>query len=150
MTRHKEKDDEAGGEGLGVLVTSKRLWKDLNAKIVNSPRPIQNGAKRRQISRPVRKISKTSSTTNIALYEDRKKSSVPEPSFLKLPCSICDRFNNEEVTLIYDGCDHPYHTYCLELEALPPKEEKWFCPDCSGGVQPPVTEKVLSANELLP
>jgi hypothetical protein len=80
----------------------------------------------------------------------RKKSSVPEPSFLKLPCTICEGFDHEEVTLICDGCDHPYHTYCLELKALPPKEEKWFCLECSGGVQPPVTKKVLSANKSLP
>ncbi|KAH6668779.1 hypothetical protein B0J14DRAFT_150237 [Halenospora varia] len=62
MTRHKEKDDEAGGEGLGVLATRKRLWRDENGNIVNSRRPsyTQEGAKRRQISRPERKLSKAS------------------------------------------------------------------------------------------
>ncbi|KAI0996840.1 hypothetical protein K3495_g11343 [Podosphaera aphanis] len=39
MVRHKEKDNEAGGEGLGVLVTRKRLWRDENGNIVTSRRP---------------------------------------------------------------------------------------------------------------
>ncbi|KAF4632070.1 hypothetical protein G7Y89_g6054 [Cudoniella acicularis] len=43
MARHKEKDDEAGGEGLG-----------------GRPSYTQEGAKRRQIGRPERKLSKAS------------------------------------------------------------------------------------------
>jgi hypothetical protein len=51
MARHKEKDDEAGGEGLGHLATRKRLWRDADGKIVNARRPYkQNGVKRRQLS----------------------------------------------------------------------------------------------------
>ncbi|EHK99881.1 hypothetical protein M7I_4206 [Glarea lozoyensis 74030] len=63
MARHKEKDDEAGGEGLGVLATRKRLWRDETGKIVNSRRPsyTTDGAKRRQITRTERKLSKASS-----------------------------------------------------------------------------------------
>ncbi|TAQ86552.1 hypothetical protein B7494_g5110 [Chlorociboria aeruginascens] len=53
MIRHKEKDDEAGGEGLGILATRKRLWRDANGNIVNARRPsyTQEGAKRRQMDR---------------------------------------------------------------------------------------------------
>lgn len=66
MARHKEKDDEAGGEGLGVLATRKRLWRDDSGKIVNSRRPsyTQEGTKRRQTSRPERKLSKASSSSS--------------------------------------------------------------------------------------
>ena len=79
----------------------------------------------------------------------RKTSSIPEPSFLELPCSICREFHDDEVMLICDGCDHPYYTYCVGLKALPPEEEKWFCKPC-GGVPPPITcpEKKLPANEI--
>jgi hypothetical protein len=61
MARHKEKDDEAGGEGLGVLATRKRLWRDAEGNIVNARRPsyTQEGAKRRQITRPERKGSRS-------------------------------------------------------------------------------------------
>ncbi|RFU31571.1 hypothetical protein B7463_g4787, partial [Scytalidium lignicola] len=45
MARHKEKDDEAGGEGLGVLATRKRLWRDANGNIVNSRRPSLSDSK---------------------------------------------------------------------------------------------------------
>ncbi|KAK6606582.1 C2H2 finger domain transcription factor [Botrytis cinerea] len=50
MNRHKEKDDEAGGEGLGVLATRKRLWRDADGNIVATRRPsyVQEGTKRRQ------------------------------------------------------------------------------------------------------
>jgi hypothetical protein len=61
MTRHKEKDDEAGGEGLGVLATRKRLWRDADGNIVNARRPscTQEGSIRRQITRGDRKSSRT-------------------------------------------------------------------------------------------
>jgi hypothetical protein len=39
MARHKEKDAEAGGEGLGKLLTRKRLWKDSTGAIVSKRRP---------------------------------------------------------------------------------------------------------------
>lgn len=41
MVRHKEKDDEAGGEGLGHLATRKRLWKDADGNIITGRRPFQ-------------------------------------------------------------------------------------------------------------
>ncbi|KAL6703053.1 hypothetical protein ACN47E_010260 [Coniothyrium glycines] len=34
MTRHRQKDEEAGAEGFGVLNTRKRMWKDVDGKIV--------------------------------------------------------------------------------------------------------------------
>lgn len=39
MARHKEKDDEAGGDGLGKLLTRKRLWRDGNGAIIADRRP---------------------------------------------------------------------------------------------------------------
>jgi hypothetical protein len=66
MARHKEKDDEAGGEGLGILATRKRLWRDADGNIVNARRPsyVQDGTKRRQITRPERKSSNASDTSS--------------------------------------------------------------------------------------
>ncbi|RVX70087.1 hypothetical protein B0A52_06259 [Exophiala mesophila] len=40
MARHKQKDEEAGGEGLGVIESRKKLWRDKDGKIV-SKRPSQ-------------------------------------------------------------------------------------------------------------
>ena len=34
MARHKQRDEEAGGEGLGIVDTRKRMWRDLNGDIV--------------------------------------------------------------------------------------------------------------------
>jgi hypothetical protein len=53
LTRHQQKDEEAGGEGLGVIETRKKAWKDANGNIV-SKRPDQGDmcrstAKRRAI-----------------------------------------------------------------------------------------------------
>lgn len=52
VQRHKEKDDEAGGEGLGIVQTRKRMWRDVGGRIV-SQRPGQsnneeNRARKRQ------------------------------------------------------------------------------------------------------
>ena len=35
MLRHQQKDKEAGGEGLGVVCTRKRLWRDADGNIDN-------------------------------------------------------------------------------------------------------------------
>jgi hypothetical protein len=54
--------------------------------------------------------------------------------------------------LICNRCNHLYYIYYVNLKALPPEEEKWFCKPYSRGVPPLVTrpEKKLSANKLLP
>lgn len=39
MLRHKERDEEAGGEGLGRLQTRKRLWRDETGAVVAKRRP---------------------------------------------------------------------------------------------------------------
>ncbi|KIX06269.1 uncharacterized protein Z518_04244 [Rhinocladiella mackenziei CBS 650.93] len=41
LARHRQKDEEAGGEGLGVVETRKKLWRDANGNIV-SKRPAQS------------------------------------------------------------------------------------------------------------
>ncbi|KAI0889502.1 fungal-specific transcription factor domain-containing protein [Annulohypoxylon maeteangense] len=41
MSRHKQKDEEAGGEGIGTLNTRKRMWKDHDGRIVQK-KPIEN------------------------------------------------------------------------------------------------------------
>ncbi|KIW15393.1 hypothetical protein PV08_05439 [Exophiala spinifera] len=43
MARHRQKDEEAGGEGLGVIESRKKLWRDADGKIV-SKRPAQGEA----------------------------------------------------------------------------------------------------------
>lgn len=51
MARHKEKDDEAGGEGLGKLLTRKRLWRDSTGAIVSKKRP-EHEKERKQPAHP--------------------------------------------------------------------------------------------------
>jgi hypothetical protein len=53
MARHKEKDDEAGGEGMGRLQTRKRLWRDSTGAVVTKRRP--EHAKRGVSSTPASK-----------------------------------------------------------------------------------------------
>jgi hypothetical protein len=47
MARHKEKDDEAGGVGLGKLLTRKRLWRDANGAIIADRRPEHDKKRKR-------------------------------------------------------------------------------------------------------
>ncbi|KAI0173250.1 fungal-specific transcription factor domain-containing protein [Hypoxylon sp. FL1284] len=41
MSRHKQKDEEAGGEGSGTLNTRKRMWKDHDGRIVQK-KPVEH------------------------------------------------------------------------------------------------------------
>ena len=50
MARHREKDEEAGGEGLGKLLTRKRLWRDETGQIVARRRPEHEKRKRASAS----------------------------------------------------------------------------------------------------
>lgn len=45
MLRHRQKDEEAGGDGLGVVESRKRLWRDDNGNIV-SKRPTREKSNR--------------------------------------------------------------------------------------------------------
>ena len=50
------------------------------------------------------------------------------PNYDASVCLVCKRGNNDDKLLLCDGCDEPYHTYCLNLSAVPPGD--WFCPCC--------------------
>ncbi|KAL2064439.1 hypothetical protein VTL71DRAFT_4933 [Oculimacula yallundae] len=44
------------------------------------------------------------------------------------PCPICGQADQEEVLLLCDACDAPYHTHCTGLERVP--HGHWFCMEC--------------------
>ena len=52
MARHQQRDLEAGGEGMGVVETRKRLWEDANGNVVknrpSTPPPGHRCRKRRR------------------------------------------------------------------------------------------------------
>lgn len=45
------------------------------------------------------------------------------------PCPVCNTAENEEVLLLCDGCDTPYHTHCIGLDDVP--DGSWFCMECA-------------------
>jgi hypothetical protein len=96
MIRHKEKDDEAGGEGLGHLATRKRLWRDANGNIVNArrPNPRADGAKKRQCTSSISSAEGTKERKNSTSSEDSGPPSPPTsaPSLTGAPS--LDQFDN--------------------------------------------------------
>lgn len=68
--------------------------------------------------------------------EDRIQRVDHEQNFLEMdlfeepqsPCLLCSESDNEEVMLLCDGCDGPFHTYCCELNEVP--QGTWYCPFC--------------------
>jgi hypothetical protein len=96
MARHKEKDDEAGGVGLGVLATRKRLWRDADGNIVNARRPsyTQEGSKRRQITRADRKSSRAT-----IKEEDVPGQSITQPAF---PSPTTSRAESASSTIVVE------------------------------------------------
>ncbi|KAI0431483.1 hypothetical protein F5Y09DRAFT_330302 [Xylaria sp. FL1042] len=55
----------------------------------------------------------------------------PEDDEEVRPCPICNNADHEEVLLLCDSCDAPYHTYCVGLDSVP--RGHWFCLECSEG-----------------
>ncbi|KAI1384456.1 uncharacterized protein F4822DRAFT_433003 [Hypoxylon trugodes] len=45
------------------------------------------------------------------------------------PCPICHRTDDEDVLLLCDSCDAPYHTHCVGLDSVP--RGHWFCFECA-------------------
>jgi hypothetical protein len=45
------------------------------------------------------------------------------------PCPICGEADQEDVLLLCDGCDAPYHTHCIGLDRVP--NGHWFCMECA-------------------
>ncbi|KAK6602408.1 hypothetical protein ACHAQE_005589 [Botrytis cinerea] len=43
-------------------------------------------------------------------------------------CPICDQSDQEDVLLLCDGCDAPYHTHCIGLDNVPGGH--WYCMEC--------------------
>jgi hypothetical protein len=46
-----------------------------------------------------------------------------------IPCPVCGESDQEEVLLLCDGCDAPYHTHCIGLDRVP--RGHWFCMECA-------------------
>lgn len=53
----------------------------------------------------------------------------PEEEEGARPCPVCNSAEDEDVLLLCDHCDTPYHTYCIGLEDVP--EGAWFCMECT-------------------
>ncbi|KUJ19563.1 uncharacterized protein LY89DRAFT_494158 [Mollisia scopiformis] len=46
------------------------------------------------------------------------------------PCPVCGEADQEEVLLLCDSCDAPYHTHCIGLGDRVPHGH-WFCMECA-------------------
>jgi len=84
MARHKEKDDEAGGAGLGKLLTRKRLWRDSTGAIVSKKRP-EHEKERKQPSHA--RSTPSSASTNQAMRADASLPSLSLSPQSDLPLS---------------------------------------------------------------
>jgi hypothetical protein len=109
MLRHKQKDDEAGGEGLGHLATRKRLWRDTDGNIVNGRRPYRQEGLRRQVS-----SGEESGETNAVLHNNslntRDTASPSPPNFVpNAGARIMEQ---------YEGHGLPPDTWGVEVDPL--------------------------------
>ncbi|EKD18353.1 uncharacterized protein L3040_006772 [Drepanopeziza brunnea f. sp. 'multigermtubi'] len=61
------------------------------------------------------------------------------------PCPICRSADQEEVLLLCDSCDAPYHTHCIGLDRVP--NGHWFCMECAnrGAYQSVASQPLTSA-----
>ncbi|SZF06050.1 unnamed protein product [Blumeria hordei] len=88
IARHKGKDDEAGGVGLGVLATRKRLWRNSDGKIVNSRRPsFAQGAMKRQQNSCTEKVEEATIKPEIIEPTKSVASSISPVAEFRTPIS---------------------------------------------------------------
>nr|QBK87453.1 MAG: resolvase [Marseillevirus LCMAC201] len=52
----------------------------------------------------------------------------PLVNYEVINCILCGSGEDDNVLLLCDGCDKGFHTYCLNLPAIPVGE--WYCPGC--------------------
>lgn len=56
------------------------------------------------------------------------------------PCPICNTSENEDILLLCEGCDTPYHTHCIGLDDVP--DGSWFCMECAGQLGQAIEESL--------
>lgn len=61
----------------------------------------------------------------------------PEQEEEPTPCPVCNRADEEEILLLCDSCDTPYHTHCIGLGGVP--RGPWFCMECVDALGPELT-----------
>lgn len=54
----------------------------------------------------------------------------PQDDVPARPCPICASSDHEDVLILCDNCDAPYHTYCVGLDSVP-RGSHWFCMECN-------------------
>ncbi|KAK0753237.1 hypothetical protein B0T18DRAFT_9747 [Schizothecium vesticola] len=52
----------------------------------------------------------------------------PDEEEIQIPCPICNLADQEDVLLLCDACDTPYHTHCIGLDSVP--RGSWYCMEC--------------------
>ena len=152
MARHKEKDDEAGGEGLGVLATRKRLWRDADGNIVNTRRPsyTQEGSKRRQITRADRKSSRTAAIKE----EEMIPGQLVIPASLPSPITM-SRTDSASSTIIVDTGSETYEQGREDQERkfeeeMRDPQDSWLDMNIHSLPSPPMSETSLHSEAHSP
>lgn len=145
MARHKEKDDEAGGEGLGVLATRKRLWRDSNGTIVNARRPsyTQESSKRRQISRVEKKPRSTPVERTMRTRGQALMRALPSPTSPSRPMAR-NRSNTGSIIEV----DTATYEYPDPEEVHKIEEDSWL--DMAALPSPPLSEPSLHSTAQSP
>lgn len=144
MLRHKEKDDEAGGEGLGRLQTRKRLWRDSTGTVVAKRRPEHEKKRTNSSSSPrtpkVHRSSVVDSGSNFS-HPGREPISPPKSLQDHAPIEI-DVLDHSQMPHISTSTGEMWpmpvavEANVLQEPAGPPLESFDFLCNASWGAQP--------------
>ncbi len=62
------------------------------------------------------------------VYKPTPTSNMDADSISDIVCMLCGNGYDSNVLLLCDGCNKGFHTYCLNLPAIP--VGNWYCPGC--------------------
>ncbi|OQS06422.1 hypothetical protein THRCLA_01537 [Thraustotheca clavata] len=87
-------------------------------------------------SKPIKRIMKVEEDEEVDEHilvqeendDDDEEEEESDDEIAAKMCMICGRDENDTQSLVCDGCDDVYHTYCIGLLSVPPGD--WFCPGC--------------------
>lgn len=118
MARHRQKDEEAGAEGCGILNTRKRMWKDTDGNIVTKKPTLPNHIQQHRSEDPLQSLS------DFIPFQDHD-----EPAPISPPISHHPSLSHSALDDHDSGIASGYHPLSASESFSPPVDQHLWSPN---------------------